>query len=61
MLSGRAFGHTGFTGTSLVIDPEYDLTVILLTNRTHPDANNDRIAVVRPRFHNLIAASLIPN
>ena len=59
LLSPRAFGHTGFTGTSLVIDPERRLVIILLTNRTHPDANNDRIATVRPRFHNLVGASLM--
>lgn len=34
-LSGRAYGHTGYTGTSLWIDPERDLFVILLTNRVH--------------------------
>ncbi len=59
LLSPRAFGHTGFTGTSLVIDPEVGLIIVLLTNRTHPDANNDRIETVRPRFHNLVAASLV--
>jgi len=60
LLSARAFGHTGFTGTSLVIDPARQLVIILLTNRTHPDATNDLIATVRPRFHNLVAASLVP-
>jgi CubicO group peptidase (beta-lactamase class C family) len=59
LLSARAFGHTGFTGTSLVIDPARRLVIILLTNRTHPDANNERIVTVRPRFHNLVAASLV--
>jgi hypothetical protein len=34
-MSPRAFGHTGFTGTSLWIDPERDLFVVLLTNRVH--------------------------
>src|SRR5688572_24700798 len=34
-LSGRAYGHTGFTGTSLWIDPEHEMFVILLTNRVH--------------------------
>src|SRR5205814_6633267 len=34
-MSERAFGHTGFTGTSLWIDPDRDLFVILLTNRVH--------------------------
>jgi serine-type D-Ala-D-Ala carboxypeptidase len=59
LLSGRTFGHTGFTGTSMAVDPESGLVIILLTNRTHPDASNDRITSVRPRFHNLIAASLV--
>lgn len=38
-LSQRAYGHTGFTGTSLWIDPERDLIIILLTNRVHPTVN----------------------
>jgi CubicO group peptidase (beta-lactamase class C family) len=38
-LSQRAFGHTGFTGTSLWMDPERDLIVVLLTNRVHPSVN----------------------
>jgi CubicO group peptidase (beta-lactamase class C family) len=59
LLSGQTYGHTGFTGTSLAIDPERDLAIILLTNRTHPDANNDRISAVRPRFHNVVAASVL--
>jgi CubicO group peptidase (beta-lactamase class C family) len=60
LLSERTFGHTGFTGTSLAVDPERRLVIILLTNRTHPDAHNDRIVTIRPRFHNLVAASLVP-
>jgi serine-type D-Ala-D-Ala carboxypeptidase len=35
-LSQRAYGHTGFTGTSLWMDPERDLVIVLLTNRVHP-------------------------
>lgn len=38
-LSQSAYGHTGFTGTSLWIDPERDLIIILLTNRVHPTVN----------------------
>jgi CubicO group peptidase (beta-lactamase class C family) len=52
-LSPRAFGHTGFTGTSMWIDPEKDLFVILLTNRVHPTRNNDLIREVRPRVADL--------
>ena len=59
LLSGRAYGHTGFTGTSLVIDPAYDLAIVLLTNRVHPDAHNVALNLARPRFHNLVAASLV--
>jgi CubicO group peptidase (beta-lactamase class C family) len=59
LLSGRTFGHTGFTGTSLAIDPERELVIILLTNRTHPDADNFAINYVRPRFHNLVAAAVM--
>lgn len=35
-VSDRAFGHTGFTGTSLVVDPERELVVIVLANALHP-------------------------
>lgn len=40
-MSQRAFGHTGFTGTSLWMDPDRDLTVVLLTNRVHPAVTQD--------------------
>lgn len=57
MFSPSAFGHTGFTGTSLWIDPEKDLYIILLTNRLHPVAS-DGLFAVRPAFHNAVIASL---
>lgn len=50
----RAFGHTGFTGTSVCIDTEHETVVVLLTNRVHPTRNNNRILGFRPRFHNLV-------
>jgi CubicO group peptidase (beta-lactamase class C family) len=50
-LSSSAFGHTGFTGTSLWIDPVRDLYVVLLTNRVHPSRDNELITQVRPAFH----------
>ncbi len=46
LLSPNTYGHTGYTGTSIVIDPDNRLSVILLTNRAHP---NDRGSVVRLR------------
>jgi CubicO group peptidase (beta-lactamase class C family) len=54
-LSRRAFGHTGFTGTSIWIDPEQDLFIILLTNRVHPSRANELIREVRPRVADLAA------
>ena len=55
-LSDSAFGHTGYTGTSLWIDPGRGLYVVLLTNRVHPTRGNDAIAVVRPAFHDAVVA-----
>lgn len=46
-MSARAFGHTGFTGTSIWIDPGQDIFVILLTNRVNPTRENRRIGQVR--------------
>ena len=48
--SGRSFGHLGYTGTSLWIDPERQLSITLLTNRTWPDCENKAIKDVRPAF-----------
>ena len=59
LMSPRAFGHTGFTGTSLWIDPEYDLFVILLTNRVHPTRENTCLLRARPIIHNVIMGSII--
>jgi CubicO group peptidase (beta-lactamase class C family) len=46
-MGARAFGHTGFTGTSIWMDPERDLFVILLSNRVNPTRQNTRIGRVR--------------
>ena len=46
-LSSVAFGHTGFTGTSLWMDPAQGLFVLLLTNRVNPTRENRKIAGVR--------------
>ncbi len=50
----KSFGHTGFTGTCLWVDPERKFFAILLGNRVHPTANNLKIAQLRPKFHDLI-------
>jgi CubicO group peptidase (beta-lactamase class C family) len=57
-MSATAIGHTGFTGTSLWIDWERDLYVVLLTNRVHPTRENDAIRAVRPAFHDAVLESL---
>lgn len=56
--SARSFGHTGFTGTSLWIDPEKQLFVILLTNRVYPTRENEKIQQVRPALHDAIVEAL---
>jgi len=56
--SPRAFGHLGYTGTSLWIDPERQLSVTLLTNRTWPDCQNQAIKQVRPAFHDAVVEAL---
>lgn len=57
-LSRAAVGHTGFTGTSMWIDPEQDLFIILLSNRVHPTRENGRIAKVRRDFADLVVLCL---
>jgi CubicO group peptidase (beta-lactamase class C family) len=57
-MSPRAFGHTGFTGTSLWIDPERNVYVVLLTNRVHPSRTNDAITPIRPAVHDAVMSEL---
>lgn len=52
-----SFGHTGFTGTSLAIDPETGFYAVLLSNRVHPTRENTRHAPFRRRFHNALYAA----
>jgi CubicO group peptidase (beta-lactamase class C family) len=57
--SPASFGHLGFTGTSLWIDPAAGLEVILLTNRIHPTRTNEAIRAFRPLIHDLIYETFI--
>ena len=57
-LSASAIGHTGFTGTSLWIDPELDLYVVLLTNRVFPSTDNEAIQTIRPALHDAVVDAL---
>ena len=56
--SPGSFGHTGFTGTSLWIDPERGLFVVLLTNRVNPTRANEQIRQLRPAVHDAILQAL---
>jgi CubicO group peptidase (beta-lactamase class C family) len=57
MLSDRAFGHMGFTGTSVWYDPACDRLMVLLTNRVHPCAAPLAMQPIRGRFHTLAVAT----
>jgi CubicO group peptidase (beta-lactamase class C family) len=57
-LSATSIGHTGFTGTSLWIDWERDLYIVLLTNRVHPTRDNDRLKRLRPAVHDAVVEGL---
>jgi serine-type D-Ala-D-Ala carboxypeptidase len=56
--SPSSFGHTGFTGTSLWIDPERELYLVLLTNRVHPTRENRKIVEVRPAVADAVVRAL---
>jgi len=57
-MSERAFGHTGFTGTSIWIDPQHDVFVILLSNRVNPSRANTRIGRVRTALADAVMHAL---
>jgi CubicO group peptidase (beta-lactamase class C family) len=52
--SSQSFGHLGYTGTSIWIDPVRELEVVLLSNRVHPSRKNEGIRVFRPAIHDLV-------
>ena len=56
--SAQSYGHTGFTGTSIWIDPELDLFVILLTNRVNPTRDHTRHIPFRRAVHDLAIAAI---
>jgi len=56
--SPLSYGHLGYTGTSLWIDPSRQLSITLLTNRTWPDCSNQSIKQVRPKFHDAVIEAL---
>lgn len=58
-LSVQSFGHLGFTGTSLWIDPCVELQVVLLSNRVHPSRQDTRIQQFRPLIHDVVYETIV--
>ncbi len=56
--SATSYGHTGFTGTSLWIDPQRNFFAIVLTNRVHPTRENSKLPSLRPKLHDALLESL---
>jgi CubicO group peptidase (beta-lactamase class C family) len=59
LFSDRSFGHTGFTGTSIWVDPSKNLFVIFLTNRVYPTRANEKIKAIRPKVHDAVMRALV--
>jgi len=57
LFPAASFGHTGFTGASLAVDPTTGLFAVLLSNRVHPTRRNERIFRFRRAFHNQVYAA----
>jgi serine-type D-Ala-D-Ala carboxypeptidase len=57
--SAQSFGHLGYTGTSIWIDPGRELEVVLLSNRVHPSSRNEAIREFRPMIHDLVYQEFI--
>jgi len=59
--SEKAFGHSGFTGTIVWADPEYDLVYVFLSNRVYPDAGNNKLiqSNIRTRIHDIMYESFL--
>jgi CubicO group peptidase (beta-lactamase class C family) len=59
LLSPSSFGHTGFTGTSIWIDPEHQLAIVLLSNRVNPTRDNPRWAPLRGKIADLVMTTVV--
>lgn len=58
-MSEEAFGHTGFTGTSIWVDPAHDVYIVLLSNRVNPTRANNRIGRVRVQLADAVMSSIV--
>jgi CubicO group peptidase (beta-lactamase class C family) len=59
LFSPHSVGHLGFTGTSIWIDLEKQIHVIVLSNRVHPRRDNDKIQAFRPVLHDAIMRAVL--
>jgi len=59
LFTASAFGHLGYTGCSVWMDPERSLIVVLLTNRVHPTRRNDGIRRFRPELHDIVVTTVL--
>ena len=59
LLPPSSFGHTGFTGTSMWIDPEHRLAIVLLSNRVNPTRDNPRWAPIRGTIADLVMTTVV--
>jgi CubicO group peptidase (beta-lactamase class C family) len=58
LMSTAAFGHTGFTGTSIAVDPVNDIFIVLLSNRVNPTRNNNKITAVRRQLADAVMSAV---
>jgi CubicO group peptidase (beta-lactamase class C family) len=59
LMSDHSFGHTGFTGTSIWIDPEHDVVIVLLTNRVNPTRNTPKFGAIRGVVADAVMSALL--
>ncbi len=61
IMAARSFGHTGFTGTSIWVDPTREVVIVLLTNRVHPTRNTPRFGPIRGIVADAVMRALFPD
>ena len=60
IMSARSFGHTGFTGTSVWVDPTREVVIVLLTNRVNPTRDTPKFGLIRPTVADAVMRALFP-
>jgi CubicO group peptidase (beta-lactamase class C family) len=60
IMSSRSFGHTGYTGTSIWVDPERETVIVLLTNRVNPTRNTPKFGLIRAVVADAVMRALFP-